>query len=422
MKKTAEKTPKKKIVKRKVFPNKKDLSFNLTEVIIVMFITIILGMIIGGFVSKIDSKSYQQKKAISNEKALVEFVETYKELKENYYGEINTEKMLGAGIEGMLKYLDDDYAQYLKKDSSRTFNDEMDGEYVGLGVQIIALESGLIKVVEVLPDSPAEKSGIKVDDLIVRVNKLLSVEHEINDIVEEIRGKVGTTFELEILRDEQTKNYEITRSSITLTSVSGKVYEEDNQKVAYLRLSTFAANTTSQFKKLLDKYIEEDKVSAVVIDLRNNTGGHLTIAESMSSLFLKKGEVIYQLKDNKTLYKSKNVNEPRYNLPVIFITNEGSASASEVLVAALKENDQGFIVGKNTYGKSSVQTAKELSDGSSIKYTVKEWLTPKGNSVGKIGIAPDLELELSEEYYQDNAEEKDNQLMEALKQAFERGK
>lgn len=406
------------IRKNKSETPKKELSFSLLEVIIVMIITIVFGMMIGGLANSFKAPISTTNTKLKSESSLNEFIEVYNELKNKYYGEIKSEEMIEAGIEGMLNYLNDTYSVYMRDSSSRSFNDEMDGEYVGLGVQITKVESGLIKILSVFPDSPAEKVGIKVDDEIVKVNKLEVKDTDIDRVVEEIRGKVGTKFDVVISRAGEEKSYKVTREAITLTSVTGEIHERDNKKVAYLRVSTFAANTTSQFKKLLDSYIEKDKVSAVIVDLRNNTGGHLAVADSLASLFLDKGKIIYQLKDKKETTVSKSSNAATYKIPVIFITNEGSASASEVLVAALKENGLGLVVGKKTFGKSSVQTAKELSSGSTIKYTIREWLTPKGNSLEENGIDPDIEVELADEYYETREQEKDSQLMRALTEAF----
>ncbi len=154
--------------------------------------------------------------------------------------------------------------------------------------------------------------------------------------------------------------------------------------------------------------------SSVVIDLRNNTGGHLTVVEAISEMFLNKGDVVYQLKDKKETISYKNKNKRLYKLPVVFITNEGSASASEVFVAALKENNKAVSVGVKTFGKGSVQTAKDLSSGATIKFTVKEWLTPKGNQINKKGIEVDYPVEISSKYYETLSDKDDDQLQKAL--------
>lgn len=403
----------------KVVREKESYNFSLLEVLVIMMVTVIFGISIGIFADNLKSPFTKGGEQVSTSNELNEFVNVYEELKENYYGDLDSKALAEAGIAGMLDYLGDEYSIYLNDDQSQNFSDELNGEFVGMGASVSSVDD-IFTIVEVFKDSPAEKAGLKSGDIILRVDETESTEVELQELVDMIRGKKGTSFEILISRAGEEHSYEIERGVVTLPSVSGEIYNDDDKKLAYVKVDTFAANTAVQFKSLMDEYVQKEKVDSVVIDLRNNTGGHLTVVEAMAEMFLDEGDVVYQLKDNEKTTKNKTNKKAIYDIPVVFITNEVSASASEVLVAALKDNDKAVSVGKTTYGKGSVQTARDLTGGSMIKYTIKEWLTPTGKQINKVGITPDYEVSLSEKYYETLNKEDDNQLQKALEVAKER--
>lgn len=402
------------IKKQETIIPKEKYNFSLVEVLVIMLVTVVFGIVIGGFADNLKGPFKKSSTPLTQNSDLNEFINIYEELKDNYYGTIDSQKLAEAGIAGMIHFLGDKYSVYMNNDVSQGFNDEMDGQFVGMGVTVSSSEERVIKIIDVFAGSPAEKVGIKAGDEIIKVNDMLAKDHTLQEIVNTIRGKKGTKFDIFIKRGEEEKKFTVTRDIITLTSVSGKVYKEKDKTISYIRVGTFAANTNKQFKDMIDKHIKEDKVSSLIIDLRNNTGGHLTVVEAMAELFLDKGDVIYQLKDNEKTVKTKTEKKGIYDIPVVFITNEGSASASEVFVAALKENDKAISVGVKTFGKGTVQAAKELKSGSTIKFTVKEWLTPKGNQINDKGITPDYEEVMNDNYYKTLDEKADNQLQKAL--------
>lgn len=400
-------------IKKTVKDREEKLVFSLIEVMLIMIVTVVFGIIIGGFTNNLKSPFAKRVESSIEEREVQELVDVYKTLKHSYYGDLDHKKMLEAGISGMINFLDDEHSIYMGNNLSQNFNDEMDGSFVGMGVTVQQIEEGQIKIIDIFAGSPAEKVGIKVGDEILKVDNKLVKDNTLEEIVKAIRGKKGTKFKITIKREDEELKFEVTRDTINLSSVSGELYEKEGQKVAYIRISTFAANTTKQFKDKMEEFVKAG-ASSVVIDLRNNTGGHLTVVEAISEMFLNKGDVVYQLKDKKETISYKNKNKRLYKLPVVFITNEGSASASEVFVAALKENNKAVSVGVKTFGKGSVQTAKDLSSGATIKFTVKEWLTPKGNQINKKGIEVDYPVEISSKYYETLSDKDDDQLQKAL--------
>ncbi len=412
---------KKEIKKKKIVKDQgiEKYSFSLLEVLVIMLVTVVFGIIVGGFANNLKSPFSKSREIVLKNNDLNELISVYETVKNEYYGEVDSKKLAEAGIEGMIKFLGDKYSVYMSGDNSQSFNDEMDGQFVGMGVTVSANEERVIKIVDVFAGSPAEKVGIKAGDEIVKVNDKFAKDGTLQDIVNIIRGKKGTKFDIVIKRDGNEKKFTVTRDIITLTSVSGRVYKEEGKNVSYIRVSTFAANTAGQFKKMIDKHIKEDKVESVVIDLRNNTGGHLTVVDAMAEMFLDKGEIMHQFKAKSGITKTKSTEKKMYDLPVVFITNEGSASASEVFVAALKENDKAVSVGVKTFGKGTVQAARDLRSGSMIKFTIKEWLTPKGNVINEKGIMPNFEVIMNDNYYKTLDEKDDNQLQKALDVARE---
>ena len=192
-----------------------------------------------------------------------------------------------------------------------------------------------------------------------------------------------------------------------------KIIEQDNKKIGYINISIFTSITTKQFKKQLAK-LEDKEIDGLIIDVRDNSGGYLSTVTDISSLFLKKGQIIYQLSSKSGVEKIKDNTKESRSYPIAVIINKNSASASEILAGAIKESYKGYVVGTKTYGKGTVQQVKKLSDGSMIKYTIENWLTPDGNWINEKGIEPTDEVELSKEYYENPTNENDNQLQKAL--------
>lgn len=381
-------------------------TFNILEVIIIIFLSILFGIFIGYIVTY---RKYSQDKEIN------EIISTYKNIKNNYYDKLDEKKLADAAIKGMIDSLDDPYSNYMNLETTDSFNESVDGAFVGIGVSLV-FSDNYNKVIDVFKDSPAEKSGIKVGDIIIEVNKKDVAGLSSEDFTKFIRGEEGTKVNLVIKRDKTIKNIIVKREKIDLKTVFGEVLVYENNKIGYLNLTTFSANTANQFRKEL-KDLEKKQISSLIIDVRDNPGGRISQVREILSLFFNKKTVLYQLEAKNSKKKIYSLDNDLKNYPIIILINKKSASASEILASAFLENyKKCLLIGETTYGKGTVQKSKLLSDGTSIKFTTQKWLTSKGKWINKKGIKPDINVELSDDYFNNPNEENDSQLQEALKQ------
>jgi len=345
---------------------------------------------------------------VNNDAALRQFLEVYSSVTEGYYEDINKTEMLEAAIDGMLKYLDERYTSYLNTSQTNQLNDSLKGEYEGIGVAIIDH-----KIIEVFNDSPASKSGILVGDIIKSINGLDVTNYSTEEIVKQIQRSMGSNMSLSVLRDGKELSFEISTTKLYVPAISYKVI--DNTSIGYIRVASFSSTVSNQVDDAL-KVLDNDNVSSLIIDLRINAGGYLDAAEKVASLFLEKGKTIYSLetKKNKTIVKDKTDRSTKY--PIVVIVDENTASAAEILAAALKESYGATIVGVKSYGKGKVQQVVSLIDGSMAKYTTGKWYTPNGENIDGIGITPDYTVRLDIEKDQDGKiiNVNDTQLMKAI--------
>lgn len=386
--------------------------FKLVEVIIIILITMVIGIIIGYAVTNNLSLD-ETEKQINKDSYLKEFVNTYEDILENYYENVDKKELISSAINGMLGTLDDPYSVYMDEEVTSDFNDRLYGDYTGIGTEITMNEKGQVIIYNPFEGSPAEKAGLKKGDIIIKIDGKSMEGKTSSDVSSMIKGMSGSKVNITINRDGKEMNFDVTRETIVLDSVTYKMYEKDNKKIGYINISIFAANTYTQFRNALLE-LEKQNMDSLLIDVRNNTGGYLDSVTQMLSLFLEKGTIIYQLdeKGEKTLIKDETKESRKYKIGVII--NEYSASASEILAAAILESYNGEVIGVNSYGKGTVQQTKELSTGGMMKYTTQKWLTPKGNWVNEVGVAPTEEVKINEKYYQTLNEQDDNQLQKAL--------
>lgn len=383
----------------------KNNKYNFMEVVALMIIASIFGMLLGGVL--------MYKKGSLNtgiKKELNEFLNTYTEVLNEYYEEIPAQELLEAGVKGMISYLGDPYSVYMDKDTTTAFNEKVNGEYVGIGTEIIMYADGKVEFKDVYEDGPAYDAGIRNGDILVKVDGTKIENMKLTEISKLVKGKVGTKVKITVLRNEEEKKFEVKRKNIDIQSVTSNIIEYNNKKVGVITISLFAANSANQFKTELEK-IEHDGIDSLVIDVRGNSGGYLTTVTDILSLFVKKGEVLYQLKTKDEIEKIYDKTDEKRDYKVAVLVNGGSASASEVLASCMKETYKAYIVGTTTYGKSKVQKTQDLSNGTSIKFTFQEWLTPSGNSLGGKGMEPD---HVASFVASDTENEYDSQLKTAL--------
>lgn len=401
---------KKIIGKVKKINNKNNDTFSTKEVVVVMLFSLGIGFLMCiGCINLFTGKNY-----LKVSKDLDKVVDTYYAIVDNYYGELDKNSLIDGAVEGMLSSIGDTYTSYTNTDDTEAFDETINGEYEGIGCTIATYEPGKIVVIEVFEDSPAALAGLKVGDIIKKVDNT-SYEDKIGtDVSNYIKDSGKDKVILTINRENEEMDITVNLSKVEVPYVNGKILEYNNKKVGYIQLTLFSSNAYSQFKNKLEE-LETEKIDSLIIDVRDNSGGYLTTVTDIMNLFLEKDKVIYQLEDSNGKIKKKDTTKEKRNYEVAVLINGASASASEILASAIKESYGGLIIGTNSYGKGTVQQTKKLLDGSMIKYTTQKWLTPDGNFINEIGVTPTNIVELSEEYKKNPILENDNQLKEALK-------
>ena len=411
--KSKDKKINKEISKDKDSDNVKDKENDLytsREVVTVMLFSIGIGILLCfGLISLFTGKNY-----LAVTRDLKKVVDTYYAIVDNYYGELDKDSLIDGAVEGMISSVGDSFTSYSDTDSAISFNETINGTYEGVGLSIATLNDGTITVIEVFDDSPAYKAGIKVGDIILKVDGESYEGKSGSDISNYVKNSGKDKVILTIKRDDKEEDITVNLSKVDIPYVSGEILEKDGKKIGYIDISLFSSNSYKQFKNKLDK-LEKDNIDGLIIDVRDNSGGYLTSVTDICNLFLEKGKVIYQLEDSKGKVKKKDTTKEKRSYDVVVLINGASASASEILASAIKESYGGEIVGTNSFGKGTVQQTKKLLDGSMIKYTTQKWLTPDGNFINEIGVTPTKEVELDSKYFENPIHENDNQLQEAIK-------
>ena len=385
-------------------------NFSMYEVIIIVLISICFGIIVGYILTYTNSNIY----TLRSDSNLNDIVTTYNDINKYYYKDVDNKKLSEAAVSAMINSLDDPNTSYISDKLNDDFNESINGQFVGIGVTI-KYDGEYNKVISVNKGDPADKAGIKKNDIIIKIDGKDCKGVYGDDITKLIRGKVGTKTVITIKRDDELKDITVVRDSIDIQSVESKIYTEDKQKIGYIRISVFASNTYEQFEKSLSK-LEKEKIDSLIIDLRSNPGGYIESSRNMLSLFFDKKVVLYQvqrLNSKKKKVYSKTSDKRSY--PVVLLGNGSTASSSEIMISCFKDNyEKSYFVGEKTYGKGTVQESQSLKSGNTIKYTTEKWYTPKGKSIDGKGIAPDYNVALSEEFYDNPTKENDNQLNEAI--------
>ena len=398
---------------KKIELNADSRQFRFSEVVTLIIITLIIGFIIGLSVFKV---LYEKNNGVSRyieDENLSKFIENYNYVVDNYYGDLDKSKLIDNAISGMLDSIDDPYTTYLDQSESNSFNTSLNGSFEGIGVEIVSDSDGNIIVYSVLDDSPASRAGIKSLDILKSFNGISLNGVSTSDFVSMVKNSDSPSIKLELIRDNEEISVDVNRELVIIKSVKSDIFEKSGKKIGYIYISIFASNTYSQFKDELKK-LESQNIDGLIIDVRSNTGGHLTSVEGILGLFLDSSHVIYQTEDKNGIEKFYSKGQVTKNYPIVILTNEASASASEILAAAMSEEYGATLVGKRTFGKGTVQELKTLPDGEQYKFTTKKWLTPNGNWINGTGVEVDIESDFNSDYYDDPSYENDSQLQSAI--------
>lgn len=381
--------------------------FHTGEVLTLIIITCVISLLLGGLVTmRLNKNSISLQE---NDQYIQNFIDNYEYILNNYYGEIDKDELIKGALDGMLSSLGDDYSTFLEGNDADNFNIQLEGNYKGIGVEIYKYNNQII-ILDVFDDSPAFKAGLKIGDTIVSVDGI--VYTETSDLSSYIRNSSKKTFQIVILRDSVEQTITLDRSDVTIPSVSSQMYERNGKKIGYIYIGIFANATTNQFKEHLEK-LEKEGMNSLIIDVRDNSGGHLTTAVSILSVLLDKTHIIYQTETKEKVEKFYSTGKETKNYPIVILQNAGSASASELLSIALQEEYGAIVIGEVSYGKGTVQELVN-SGSAEYKFTTKKWLSPKGNWIHEKGVSPDIMIELNEIYIKDPIAENDNQLQTAL--------
>ena len=339
------------------------------------------------------------------------------DLNKYYLNDVAQDKDLIEGAaEGLVDAVGDKYTQYITTKDVQDFTTNIIGSFAGIGVYLTAdTQKNEILVISPIEDSPAEKAEIKSGDVIKKVDGVEYTAEDMDEALEKIKGEVGTVVKLTIKRDGKEIEKNVTREKVKIRHVTSKVL---NKTVGYVSISSFDEGCSSEFKEKVNELINKDKVTSLIIDIRNNPGGILDEVLSISNYLLPECEIISIVdKDgNKTIKKSDS---DCIDLPLVILTNENSASASEILAGSIKDNNRGKLIGTKTFGKGVIQEVITLSNGAMLKITTSEYCTPSGNKIQNQGIEPNITVELSEKYKNTSTlpeEKEDTQLQAALKE------
>ena len=360
--------------------NKK--GFNLLSVIIVICITsIISGLTTGVIVTN----SYKNNLGLTyedlvNDESLNEFLEVYSSIINNYYEDVDTSAMIDSAVDGMLDYLGEDYTTYLDQNATSELEERLAGSYRGIGIAVAN------KVIQsITSGTPAAESGLQVGDTIIGVDGVDVTQKSNEELTNLIKGSDKDSVRLTVLRGEETLNFDVAMATIPISAIEYKMLENN---VGYLKMEMFSATLDEQVMTALTD-LKNQGMQKLIIDLRNNTGGYLESAEATASLFLLFGKLIYSLEGKDTTSDYYDKTDESADYPIVIIINGQSASAAEILAAALKDSYGAVLVGEKSYGKGKVQQTYNLSDGSMAKYTSARWLRPNGACIDGVGIVPD---------------------------------
>ena len=384
---------------------KNSKGFNLISVIIIICVTSVVSAVTAGIiVTNNYNLSYSD---LSNDKELTDFIKAYSNIVNNYYENVDKEKMLDSALNAMLNYLGDNYTTYLTDEQRKALEESLQGTYQGIGVEINKDRV----ITKVTKNGPAEAAGLQAGDKFMSIDGTKLNDTDGNAVGLLIRGTNKKAVDIIVDRNGEELTFNVKIGTIEEPAIA---YGMQENNIGYIQISKFSRPLTSQMETAL-KELEANGMEKLIIDLRNNTGGYLDSAETTASLFLKKGKLIYSLEDKKSKEDYYDQTETSRNYPIVVLINNNSASSAEILAAALKDSYGAVLVGQTSYGKGKVQQTYDMQDGSMAKFTSAKWLRPTGDCIDKKGIKPDFEVEQTTQT-NENGEEIiiDTQLVKAL--------
>ena len=341
------------------------------------------------------------------------FGEVLDKINKEYVDEINQSESMDYAINGLLQSLDP-YSAYMSPQIFNEMQTETSGKFGGLGIEV-GMESGVVKVIAPIDDTPASKAGIKAGDYIVKIDGVQVQGKSLSEAVELMRGEVGSSIELTVRRIGKKKalTFNVVRQIIQIQSVKSDLLEKN---IGYIRLTSFNENSGDQIKKKINELEKNKEIKSYILDLRNNPGGLLSQAIKISDYFLDNGEIV-STKSRKAIENRKwfaKEGDLTNGKTLVVLINNGSASASEIVAGALKDHKRAILLGENTYGKGSVQSIIPLKNDGAIRLTVAKYYLPSGKSISEVGVAPDIEISEESDNFRIKTET-DNQLYYAIK-------
>lgn len=406
-----EQIPESDVEVREVIVEKKT-GFNTIEVVLIA----ILALAFGGVVGVVLAYTAKPLSIITNTDSpsdIQEVEKIYDNLLSKYYGEIDKQTLSDAAIKGMIEALNDPYSTYIDVENTDDFDEQIYGYYVGVGTEITLNDENQFEVTNIFENTPATDANIELHDIVVKVNNEDVSGKTVSDIGKLIQGEIGTDVTLTLRRGEEEFDVTITRDRIDLISVTSQIFEKDDKRIGYIKVTSFASNTFNQFQTALNE-LEENDIESLIIDVRDNLGGQLEVTTQIASLFLTKDKVVYQLNTNGIIQPIYSTGPGSFQKPITVLINGATASASEVLAIALQESADATVIGTTSYGKGTIQESYKLSTGASIKFTVQEWLSPNGNTVNEVGVKPDIEVSETENSGETDTLEIDTVLQTAI--------
>lgn len=336
-------------------------------------------------------------------------------IEKNYPKDLDYQKMVYGAIAGMVDSLGDPYTSFFNPEETKIFKEDVKGVFEGVGMEI-GLRNGQLTVIAPLEGTPAQKAGLRSGDIVIKIDDSSTRDLSIEESVKLIRGVKGTEVVLTVFREGWTENKEIKiiRGVIEVPSLKWEIKESD---IAYIRLYHFSEKANSDFNKAA-KEILESPAKKIVLDLRDNPGGYLQVAQDITGWFIEKGQIVtiedFGGNEDRREYKAEG-NARFLNYPIVVLMNKGSASASEILAGALRDNRGVLLIGETSFGKGTVQEFREFSDDSGLKVTVAQWLTPNGSSISEVGLKPNIEIEMTAEDFDAGRDPQLDKAMEIIK-------